>query len=597
MKRVVAILIMVLGASFILPAVQAGAYAARDGDYYYALAQQEEQGNVYNRACRDYKKASSLYLKEGKDPEFLDAKDSQFRMEMILLDYTLTELKLKRQVKKVYPWATNGQIQNWIQTMGLLSMDFDDGRSYYYDEPNNLKFRNPEVMAGFIKDKNNPMKSFMEGFLKDYVNADYSQFHLPYDRPLDILIDFQLSIARSELPKTGTVRIWWPAPINTDSQSDVQFISLEPSKYIVRSSDLDADIGIVYFEIPVDALKEDLRVRSQVRYLHSQQRFSVDPANVGQYDKDSPLYKEYTRSYGDTLITPEIEAKAREIVGSETNPYLAAQLIYDYVVNHIDYSFTPHESLQVLSQAESVFVHTHRFGDCGAQSMYFSAMCRSLGIPARTCGGYQMLGGYPGTHFWAEFYLPNYGWVPVDVTAAEFAYQVAGFSDAELQGFKSYFFAQQDPLRMIIQKDVDLPLTPTPTEETYFKLAFQSPVFLLYGTDKQMTDISSAKFYSYSEQNFNFPDAYRLKGGSSFEINAADFGLVVFPEDTEVMLKDRYLDKTLSIKVKPSEFLDGNAGMRCVLPEGLDPIAFALSVNSKSTGEKKCSRPVIVLQN
>jgi hypothetical protein len=86
-------------------------------------------------------------------------------------------------------------------------------------------------------------------------------------------------------------------------------------------------------------------------------------------------------------------------------------------------------------------------------------------------------------------------------------------------------------------------------------------------------------------------------GGSSFEINAADFGLVAFPEDTEVMLKDRYLDKTLSIKVKPIEFLDGNAGMRCVLPEGLDPIAFALSVNSKSTGEKKCSRPVIVLQN
>src|SRR5271157_560404 len=143
MKRVVAILIMVLGAFSILPAVQAGAYVARDGDYYYTLAHQEEQGNAYNRACRDYKKASSLYLKEGKDPEFLDAKDSRFRMEMILLDYTLTELKLKSQVKKVYPWATNGQIQNWIQTMGLLSMDFDDGRSYYYDEPNNLKFRNP----------------------------------------------------------------------------------------------------------------------------------------------------------------------------------------------------------------------------------------------------------------------------------------------------------------------------------------------------------------------------------------------------------------------------------------------------------------------
>ena len=230
MRRIVAILTVVFCAFFILPAVQAGAYAARDGDYYYTLAQQEEQESFYKKASRDYKNAASLYLKEGKEAEAVNAKNSRFRMESILLDYKLNESNLKGQIKKVYPWATNGQIQNWTQTMGLLSMDLDNGKTYYYyDEPNNLRFRNPEVMAGYIEDKNNPMKSFMEGFLRDYVDADYSQFHLPYDRPLDILIDFQLSIEKSKLPKTGTVRVWWPFPIKTDSQSEVQIISLEPS--------------------------------------------------------------------------------------------------------------------------------------------------------------------------------------------------------------------------------------------------------------------------------------------------------------------------------------------------------------------------------
>ncbi len=66
---------------------------------------------------------------------------------------------------------------------------------------------------------------------------------------------------------------------------------------------------------------------------------------------------------------------------------------------------------------------------------------------------------------------------------------------------------------------------------------------------------------------------------------------------TEVMLKDRILDKTLSFKVNPIEVLDGGARIRCALPEGLNPIAFSLYVNSESTGEKKCSRPLIVSPN
>gem|GEM_PF-4352940 len=39
-------------------------------------------------------------------------------------------------------------------------------------------------------------------------------------------------------------------------------------------------------------------------------------------------------------------------------------------------------------------------GDCGAQSMYFVALCRSLGIPARSTGGYQMIEGLAEAHVW-----------------------------------------------------------------------------------------------------------------------------------------------------------------------------------------------------
>ena len=55
------------------------------------------------------------------------------------------------------------------------------------------------------------------------------------------------------------------------------------------------------------------------------------------------------------------------------------------------------------SQTESDYVHNYLRGDCGAQSMYFTAMCRSIGIPARTTGGFQLFSDEFGGHFGLNF--------------------------------------------------------------------------------------------------------------------------------------------------------------------------------------------------
>ncbi len=135
----------------------------------------------------------------------------------------------------------------------------------------------------------------------------------------------------------------------------------------------------------------------------------------------------------------------------------------------------PHLTLAELKQPESVYVHTHSYGDCGAQSLYFSALCRSIGIPARTSGGWQLVPGLEGPHFWAEIYLPPYGWVPVDTTVAESADWDTGMSLDDNKAFKAYFFSHLDPYRMVIQNDVDIPLTPKPKEAIPYTIALQTP--------------------------------------------------------------------------------------------------------------------------
>ena len=130
------------------------------------------------------------------------------------------------------------------------------------------------------------------------------------------------------------------------------------------------------------------------------------------------------------------------------------------------------------SQTESTYVHEYKRGDCGAQSMYFSALCRSLGIPARATGGWQLFNGQFASHFWAEFYLPNYGWIPVDTSVAQVGFYPKNVTDQQRESFINYFFANQDSMRCIVQKNVDMPLIPSADGSPIMPMAIQEPAVL-----------------------------------------------------------------------------------------------------------------------
>jgi transglutaminase-like putative cysteine protease len=240
-------------------------------------------------------------------------------------------------------------------------------------------------------------------------------------------------------------------------------------------------IGYVYYEIPVETIPGDLTVTADIAFTSYEQIFEIDPAQVGEYDTSDPEYLLYTASERNIEITDAVRAKALEIVGNETNPHLQAEMIYASIIETYPYSHVPHFSLDAREPkvAESTHMFETGHGDCGTQSMLFSAFCRSLGIPARAIGGYQMLlRDAPGTHFWAQYYLPNYGWVPVDPTVADAADWVP-ISDAKRSIFKNYYATNLDPTRLVIQKNVDAPLDPPlPDGAVVFRIVRQNPAIV-----------------------------------------------------------------------------------------------------------------------
>jgi transglutaminase-like putative cysteine protease len=62
-------------------------------------------------------------------------------------------------------------------------------------------------------------------------------------------------------------------------------------------------------------------------------------------------------------------------------------------------------------------------GVCQDQAHVFIACCRARGIPARYVSGYVHPGDAPhaASHAWADAYLPEQGWISIDVTHRRFA--------------------------------------------------------------------------------------------------------------------------------------------------------------------------------
>jgi len=147
----------------------------------------------------------------------------------------------------------------------------------------------------------------------------------------------------------------------------------------------------------------------------------VDPEKVGPYDRASDEVERFTLSEPWIEVTDEIEAEARRIVAGETNPYLQARRIFEWILDNMVYEYPDAASRGAAKSAVSLK------GDCGEFSFVFCAMCRSLGIPARaiTCMWLTEAG-----HVWAEILLPGYGWVPVDPSFAQgLAGKSAAFGD------------------------------------------------------------------------------------------------------------------------------------------------------------------------
>jgi len=132
------------------------------------------------------------------------------------------------------------------------------------------------------------------------------------------------------------------------------------------------------------------------------------------YDTKTGWYKRYTSTTvaagGFNMINPNhpwvFETSNMLWEQSGHNRIEYARLCYEYVASHFTYGmYDGTNSVEEIIDRMS--------GDCGNQHAIWLSLMRKKGIPARPI---VMNSPEDFSHVRGEFYVPGYGWIPVDVT-------------------------------------------------------------------------------------------------------------------------------------------------------------------------------------
>jgi len=208
------------------------------------------------------------------------------------------------------------------------------------------------------------------------------------------------------------VNLYVPIVRNETARHYVILCSITPTSGHQLLSDSSGNIYACWENLVIMP-NQVFTVELVYRVLSFSITYTVNSSLIGSYNKNSELYLKYTQP--EELIESdnhEIIEEAREITRGVSDPHAKARLIYNFVVGYLQYEMQEKEM-------GALWALEHRIGDCSEYSYLFVALCRAAGIPARIQAGFAF--HYAGQsleegHMWAEYYLENYGWIPVDAT-------------------------------------------------------------------------------------------------------------------------------------------------------------------------------------
>jgi transglutaminase-like putative cysteine protease len=198
--------------------------------------------------------------------------------------------------------------------------------------------------------------------------------------------------------------IWAPRPAASASQRNPELLSQNTDTFVedYRGTDL--------FQLANLSPNSTAEIRQNWLVEVYAQETNLLYQNIRQ-DTSSPIHTAYTRA---TELIPaadeRIGAMGARICGRERNPYVKARMIYEWLLKEVNIVRTGSEG----APERAVDALEWRRADPYSAVLLFCSLARSAGVPAIPVSGVLINRDEALKHYWAEFWIDGFGWVPLD---------------------------------------------------------------------------------------------------------------------------------------------------------------------------------------
>jgi transglutaminase-like putative cysteine protease len=263
------------------------------------------------------------------------------------------------------------------------------------------------------------------------------------------------SLRVTDIPAgSKNARVWFWLPDDDDCQKVLDLdVTDAPAGYKITR---DALNGHRYLYAEFDKPLQAVTVGTAFRFRRTSVSIAVDPQKAGELtDRQRIAFAEYLRRDVPNMeVTESLAALANQICGNEKNAVREARLLYDWVAGNTNHYSIPHAP-KSSGRGSAEYCLTAKGGGCTDQHALFIAMARARGIPTRLQFGSLLKVPNegkeidPGYRCWVQYFIPNYGWVPMDISAGNVNPQK-----------RDFYFSGLDDRRIRFLEGRDLELSP-----------------------------------------------------------------------------------------------------------------------------------------
>ncbi len=370
------------------------------------------------------------------------------RLDRIRNDYSLTEDQLFNQLQRSIANVTREEMQRWMAE-GKFDMRPIDGKLRFLGvSRSNLFWRYPDIAARRLRPSDDSAfeKAVWDACVAIRTAAETEQ--RPYVLPKHFRVTMTVTVDSNAVPAGAIVRAWLPIPRAYPFQRDFRMITSSPA--VKEIAPENSPIRSAYLEQPA-VHGQPTRFTIEYSYTADGICFVTDPHTVQPYDPEDPVVRQYTAEAPHIVFTDTMRALAAKIAGAETNPLVKAQLFYNWIAEHIQYSYA-----REYSTIRNIGDYCLRkgYGDCGQEALLYLTLCRLSGIPARWQSAWFTFPGGKTIHDWTEIYVKPYGWMPVDPYMGIFAMQyLRSLSPEQRLAVRDFYFGGLDQYRIAANSD------------------------------------------------------------------------------------------------------------------------------------------------